>query len=499
MSTNISNKLDNLPNQPGVYFHKDKTGKIIYVGKAAVLRNRVRQYFQASTKKTADPKTIALIDEIADVDWITVDSEIEALFLEAEMIKRYKPRFNILERDDKADSYVRIDRKSQAPTVTLTRQPIDDGANYYGPYPSTFALKRALKYLRKAFPYSTHKTLPSRACLHYHLGLCPGPETPEYDGLVYRQNLSKLVGYLKGRHKKIINQIERDMRQAAKELNYEAAARLRNQLRALRILSSQIIFSDKENLDLSKDHALVDLQELLGLDEPPRQIEGFDISHMSGTNVVASMVVFSNGVANKSAYRKFKMSHDRNDDFANMQEALSRRFNQTNLGRWGYPDLVLIDGGKGQLSSAIEARDRAGLNLPMIGLAKKYEQVVISNASGVSLSQAKASQLGASISQTANGILVNLPLDSHLVRLLQRIRDESHRFAVSYHSTLKNRSMSKSLLDSIPGVGPVTKRKLLRHFGSVKSLAAAGESDVAKIVGDSKARVVVSAFKTHGQ
>ncbi|MDQ3065457.1 MAG: UvrB/UvrC motif-containing protein, partial [bacterium] len=227
MSDALQAKLADLPKSPGVYFHKNTAGEIIYVGKAAVLRNRVRQYFQASRNR--DPKTEALVLEINDVDWIEVQSEIEALFLEAEMIRRYMPRYNILLRDDKSNLYVRIDMKNQYPTVTYVRQPMDDGANYLGPYLSGFSVRRALKYLRKIFPYSTHAILPKRACLQYHLGLCPGPETGQLDSATYKANLKKLVMYLKGERVQLANQLERDMQLAAKNQQFELAATIRNQ------------------------------------------------------------------------------------------------------------------------------------------------------------------------------------------------------------------------------------------------------------------------------
>lgn len=455
------------------------------------MRNRVRQYFQEHTKKTADPKTVALISEINDTDWVEVDSEMEALFLEAELIKRYKPRYNILERDDKAASYVRINRKSDTPSVTTTRRPLDDGAEYYGPYLNTWALRKALKYLRKVFPYSTHTTLPSRACLQYHIGLCPGPETSSYNQHAYKKDLSNLISYLKGNRVAIIKELEKDMKRHAKAQEYELAAKARNQLKDLRSLSTQIVFSDKENLDLSKDHALVDLSELLGLKTPPRRIEGYDISHQQGTNTTASMVVFSNGVSDKGAYRKFKMRVPGNDDFAHMHEVISRRFSAKNIKAWGVPSLLLIDGGKGQLGAALEALRAQGQQIPAIGLAKQDEQIVLKNDyQHIELSQKKAKELRAVVQQTDDYSLVTIPKTSHLVKLLQRIRDESHRFAVSYHSTLKLGSQKKSLLDDIPTIGPATRKKLLRTFGSVKGIKQARKDELIKLIGESKATIL---------
>jgi excinuclease ABC subunit C len=264
MNEVITQKLKDLPKSPGVYFHKDASGEIIYVGKAAVLRNRVRQYFQKS--RARDPKTEALVADITDVEWMVVDSELEALFLEAEMIRRYMPKFNILLRDDKSMSYIRIDYSSDFPTVSTTRRPLDDGAKYFGPYFSTLAVRQALKTLRRVFPYATRR-IPGqkRATLHYHLGLDPGLEEGRTTLEDYRANLRKLIAVIEGKRTAIIKETESDMKRAAKVQDYEAAAHYRNQLFLLQNLSKQIIFSDKEFMDISKDRALSGLTELLQL------------------------------------------------------------------------------------------------------------------------------------------------------------------------------------------------------------------------------------------
>ncbi|MEM6997935.1 MAG: excinuclease ABC subunit UvrC [Patescibacteria group bacterium] len=487
----LETKLKKLPKTPGVYFHRDKKGKIIYVGKAARLNNRVRQYFQNSTKRTADIKTQKLIAEIADTDWVEVDNELEALFLEAEMIKRYKPRFNILERDDKSNTYVRIDRKSTAPTVTIVRQPLDDGAEYYGPYIGAYPLRKALKYLRKIFPYSTHSQLPKRACLQYHIGLCPGPETGDYDEAEYKRNLSALVSYLKGNRVALVKDLEKEMKQLAKAQQYEKAAIVRNQLRNLKSLTTHIVFGDKENLDLSKDHALSDLMDIFELTQAPRRIEGYDISHMSGTNTVASMVVFTNGVSDKSSYRKFKMRSPGNDDFLHMREVLTRRLGERNQKSWGLPDLVLIDGGKGQLSSALEVARGLNVDVPMIGIAKRHEEIIVMNqGSNVSVDHEQVRSMQGTVEVGDEFTVVRLPTNSHLVSLLRRIRDESHRFAVNYHSTLKTGAQRQSILDEIPGVGAVTKKKLLRKFGSLKGIKQARKEELASVVGYKRAMII---------
>lgn len=491
MNEALKTKLNNLPKEPGVYFHKDKSGAIIYVGKAAVLRNRVRQYFQKS--RVRDPKTDALVAEIYDTDWMVVDSELEALFLEAEMIRRYMPRFNILLRDDKSLSYIRIDYDSDFPTVTTTRRPLDDGARYFGPYFSTQSVRQALKLLRRIFPFATRR-IPGqkRATLHYHLGLDPGLEEGRTSLEDYRANLRKLMAIIEGKRTSIIKEIERDMKSFAKASEFEKAAKARNQLFALQNLGKQVIFSDKEFLDISKDHALGEMVDLLGLEKFPRRIEGYDISHMQGTDVVASMVVFTNGVSDKGEYRKFKTKINHNNDFYNMNETLKRRLSEKNVKAWGKPDLVLIDGGKGQLDAAIRARDEAGqAQIPFVGLAKREEQIVIQKGqSNVTLNEQMLHKLGGFMSESDDFILVNVPHSTNLVKLLQRIRDESHRFAVTYHSVLKTKRQTASALDDIPGIGPVTRKKLLKAFGSLKGVMQAGDDELERVVGTKRAVVI---------
>lgn len=418
MNNKLRIKLRTLPISSGVYFHKDKSGQIIYIGKAAVLKNRVRQYFQNISAK--DIKTRTMVADIYDIDWVITDSEIDALFLEAEMVKRYMPKYNILLRDDKSSIFVRIDMKSDWPYVSFTRNPADDGAEYFGPYFNGFAIKKALRYLRQIFPYYTkipRSDLGNRKVdLDVHLGLSPVDMT----SAEYKVNLRKLISYIKGDKQAIIKTLEKEMKSAAKSQDFETAAKLRNKLNNLRELNRRIMFGDKEFLDISKDIALKELMKLLGLKKEPARIEGYDISHLSGTNVVGSMVVFTNGVSDRAQYRKFKIRVDKNDDFYNMNEVIARRFSDKNIKSWGLPDLVLIDGGKGQLDAALQARDKLGQNnIPFIGLAKKDEQIITKSGDGFNI--------------------INLPKSTHIIKLLQRIRDESHRFAVSYHTVLRRK------------------------------------------------------------
>lgn len=499
----LNDKLAALPITPGVYFHKDINGEIIYIGKAANLRNRVRQYFQQSRYR--DPKTDILVSEIANIDWTPVETEADALFLEAELVRRYQPRFNILLRDDKSLQFVRIDYKSDYPTVTLVRRPLDDGANYFGPYINGLALKKALRYLRRAFPYAISRSSgQKRANLHYHLGLDPGLEEDHTSLADYRANLRKLMQYLRGERVSLMNNIERDMKKAAKKKDFELAAQLRNQLLSLQQLSRQILFSDRELQDASRDEALVELSDLLGLAKPPRRIEGYDISHMQGTDTVASMVVFINGLPDKASYRKFKMRIPGNDDFAHIGETIRRRLRDENRTKWGLADLLVIDGGKGQLSAALSARNGQGLTqIPIIGLAKKEEEIIISklgslSGSDMSALALRAKKVGAYISGTKDFISILLPQNSNLVKLLQRIRDESHRFATSYHSSLKRSRQTSSILDEIPGVGPLTRKKLIRQFGSTKGVLSASEAELTNMLGKQKGATVAKYLKSLG-
>ncbi len=490
MNKKLQDKLAGLPSSPGVYFHKNAKGEIIYIGKAANLRNRVRQYFQASRYR--DPKTQQLVSEIDDVDWTELESEVDALFVEAELVRRYLPNYNILLRDDKSLQYVRIDIKSNHPTVTVIRRPLDDGAEYFGPYLNGFALKKSLRYLRRAFPYSTSK-MPGqkRASLHYHLGMDPGLEDGRTSLADYRSNLKKLIQYLKGNRVALINQIEKDMKNASRVKDFETAAKLRNQLFALRSLSKQILFGDHELQDAGKDLALEQLGKLIGLDKPLLRIEGFDISHHQGTDTVASMVVFASGIPEKTAYRKFKMRISGNDDFAHMAEAITRRFSLKNQIKWPLPELVLIDGGKGQLAAAYNILSKSGINdIAMIGLAKREEEIIFFSGSTYSPNIDYAKSIDGYIKKSEDFITICLPHSSPAVKLLQRIRDESHRFAVSYHTSLKRSRQTTSTLDEVNGIGPATKKKIIKHFGSVNSAKKASLEEFQDLLGKKRGQSI---------
>ena len=412
----MKQKLGKLPARPGVYFHKNASGEIIYVGKAAVLKNRVRQYFQKSVK---DVKTEALVKEIADTDWIVVDTEMDALFLESEMIKRYMPKWNILLRDDKSVSYVRITMNEEVPYISFTRNPMDDKATYVGPFYGKSSVEKAVRILRRIFPYyvkpyTGHKTLDT------DLGLTPGIELGKSTAKDYKRNLKKLIRYIEGDREKLLRDLEKTMHEASARGDYELAAEARDQLFGLKELKKKIVFSDKEFMDISSDQALKQLQDLLGLSQPPRRIEGYDISHQSGENTVGSMVVFINGTAARDEYRKFKVRTSRNDDLKSMVEVITRRLKHK---EWDFPDLILLDGGITQVNAVLPLVEPYGI--PVIGR----------NKSGDHSRNAKVELI---IPER-----LELPSDSHIAKLIARIDEEAHRFAITYHSLLKRKSMLK--------------------------------------------------------
>lgn len=426
ISKNLKEKLKTLPSAPGVYFHKNQQGEVIYVGKAAVLKNRVRQYFQNTEK---DPKTAALVAEIADTDWIVVETEMDALFLESEMIKRYMPQWNILLRDDKTVSYVRINMKDEIPYVSTTRNPLDDGATYIGPFYAKNTILKALRILRKIFPFY-EKPYDGKKTLNTDLSLTPGIEIGKITPKEYKKNLHNLIRYLNGDRKKLILDLEKQMKTAAALHDFEEAAKLRDEYFGLKGLKRKIIFSDKEFLDLSSDKALLELKQLLNLQDPPRRIEGYDISHISGTNTVASMVVFQNGVSDRTAYRKFKIRSSKNDDTASMHEVIFRRLKHQ---EWPFPDLIILDGASPQLSAVLGLLSAA--NIPVVGRNKSGDHtrnadvnliIPIKQPDGQYLFQSKV-----------------YSDDSHLAKLITRIDEESHRFAITYHRQLRSKNLFK--------------------------------------------------------
>ena len=602
----FEDKLNALPAKPGVYLYKNADGKIIYVGKAVNLHSRVRSYFRDSTQHT--PKNRRLVADIAEMEFIVSQSELEALLLENTLIKKHQPRYNVQLKDDKRYPYVRVHWNEAFPRVTTTRHLVNDGSRYFGPYTVATAAYQTLDLVRKIFPYRTCTREitghDERACLYYHIGRCSAPCVGAIDQQAYRATLDRLCEFLSGRTDAVMADMRRQMEAAAENLDFEKAALVRDQLRSMEYIAQkqtvmspdlkdhdviafcqqdgdacvQIFFirggrligreyflldgtadedaqaiiasfikqfydqasqvppeilvpQQMEEVRIIRDwltgkrgadvvvkvprrgrkrelvqmaaanacetlthlrtqwqsdeskqtQALGELQQALSLNGPPLRIECYDISTLQGTNTVASMVVFAKGTPRKSDYRRFKIQAVAGqDDFASMQEVLRRRFKRLQDGEyrtepdpgtgedgesaWNLiPDLVVVDGGKGQLSAALEVLDEFGLRdtVPIIGLAKREEEVFLPQ-------QAEP---------------VRLPAHSQGLYLLQRIRDEAHRFAVTYHKKVRGRRGLASQLEQIPGVGPQRRKALLKAYGSLDAIRQATVEELAAVPG----------------
>lgn len=586
----IREKLKTLPGTPGVYLMKNKPGTVIYVGKALSLKNRVSSYFQHGRK---DPKTAALVAEIVDFDYILTETEIEALILEANMIKRYQPYYNIMLRDDKHYPYIRIDFNEKFPRVSVTRKVADDGAKYFGPYIAAHILHDLLDTLNKTFPVRLCKKdvtgeRKERPCLNYQMGRCLAPCAGKISEYEYKRMVTEVADFLSGRYKPLEKQLEAEMAEASENMEYEKAAMIRDRIASLRRLfekqkagfpdlndkdvfavykqddeavvqalfvrkgelnhterffiqcagekesrvlahmlkqyyssvsgiakqiyvseepdekalieewltekrgskvqvhvpekgaNRKLIYMAKRNAKealtrrlqrLKREYdntigALSDLQNALGMETAIDRMECYDISNTQGTDSVGSMVVFRGGKPDKKAYRRFKIKTvEGADDFASMNEVLTRRFKRALQGDDSFaelPTLVIVDGGKGQLSSAYDALCSLGLeDLPLISLAKKEEEVFTPGQSDP----------------------IVLDKDSQALRLLTRIRDEAHRFAITYHRGLRLKKVEDSALLKIPHVGETRAKALLRHFDTVGDIRAAGFEEIVSVPG----------------
>ena len=613
---NVVQKLASLPASPGCYIYRDEAGDVLYVGKALVLKNRVRSYFQASTRH--GNRIERMVRKVCDLEWIVVDTELEALVLECNLIKKYRPPFNVRLRDDKSYPYITITNE-KFPRVLFTRKVRKDGARYFGPYTSAWAVRDTLQLLHRVFPLipcgkSWSGMDEQRPCLYYHLGQCLAPCAGLADKDQYKEIVAKVERFLSGKQEGIVEEIKANMLQAAEDLDFEKAATLRDQITAIdTVLQRQKVLStdqedrdviavvkdergsaiqmmyvrggkligqrnfvldgsseaapseavgefvkqyysdapevpreillpveiaeraivqqwlrgrrgaavtievpqggDKLNLvemaatnaeqaletfrlemeskeswsELSSEH----LAESLGLPSPPMRIEGYDISNIQGKAPVGSMVVVENGEAAKAEYRRFKIRYHPEDpnDFAMMHEVITRRLKAYLEGDEKFkklPDLIMIDGGKGQLGAAMKARDDLGLTVPMVGLAKKMELIykpvgdwVKPRSAPVQPSEKYHYQEGTTPEYELEAI--ELPLNSPGLILLRRLRDEAHRFALTYHRKLRDKRMTGSVLEEIPGVGPRRRRLLLRTFGSIEGIRRASVEEVAAV------------------
>lgn len=488
MNTKI--KLKSLSTEPGVYLYKNIDGNIIYVGKAKNLRKRVSQYFQ---KNIEDTKTRQLVSEVESVDTIITGSELDALLLESELIKRYKPRFNILLRDDKSAIYIKLNEKILNPYFSYSRTAEDANFSYIGPFYNAYSIRQLMKALRKVFPYSTHQKLPKRACLHAQIGRCPNLEEHPENIKKYKKDIISIKKVLSGQRLNLIADFKKEMLKLASELKFEEAEILKKKISALTFIDKNISIFDDDRL-ASQDEALNKLKFILGLESDLNRIEGYDISHMSGTDTVASMVVITNGMADKSQYRIFHSKIPGNDDFAHMSEVIERRFNAHHK-TWPTPNLILIDGGKGQLKSAIESLNKYRYKIPIIGLAKKYETIIIKKIdSNVQINYLQLTANSGVVKNEAEYYSINFLPESPIIQLLQRLRDESHRFGVLHHTKLKRRRNISSELLNIPGIGKQTAIKLHDNFSSVSDIKSATKAELGKVLGNLTGKKVWNYF-----
>ena len=460
-------KARRAPHTPGVYLMKDPAGLVVYVGKAKDLKKRLASYFIPRQRMT--PKVAAMMDTVADLEWHEVRSETEALLLEGKLIKRWRPRWNILFRDDKQFPQIRVDLADPIPRFRIVRARNSDSARYFGPFPHQQAVRRTINEMRKKFGIllvdANPAPLPDGRWRLYgdvrsQIQKFPNEVTAEE----YGERVTAACAFLEGKAGEWAEQTEADMRAAAAARDYEKAAELRDLLDALRRTTEKSRRFLRENPLPRRDEAgaLDALAAALGLARPPATAECFDISHISGTLAVASMGRFVDGQADKTGYRRFKIkSFEGNDDFRAMEEVVGRRYSRLAEEGRAFPELVIIDGGLGQVGAALSAFRKAGLTPPpLIGLAKREETIVF-----------------------PEGRELKLPRHDVGLALLMRIRDEAHRFANDFNADLRSRKLKESLLDEMPGLGPKRKEALLAHFGSIQKLRLATVAELAQVAG----------------
>jgi excinuclease ABC subunit C len=501
VTDHIRNKLSQLPHKPGVYLMKDRFGTVIYVGKARELRKRVSQYFHPSRRQGWDLKFNALVDAIHDFDVHVVRNEPESLLLESKLIKEFQPRFNIDLRDDKRFLLLKVNLLDPIPRFTLTRLRKDDGARYFGPFAHSGSLRRTLLLTRKKFNLRGCRPLtPNESdykhCLYANLKVCTAPCIGNVTRDQYVAQVEAACEFLAGQTGELCAELEAEMKKLAAAQEYEKAAKLRDALDDLRRTTQKTEKFERVPYTLpvaiNPEADLRELARVLGLPAPPARIEGFDISNISGTFMVASMVSFWQGRPDRANYRRFKMKTvTEQNDFACMAETVRRRYSRVlkesgagaqsvmrnaqpplpdvtdeapplRITDCALPDLIVIDGGKGQLNAACAELAKLGLgHLPVIGLAKEFEE----------------------IHRPGGGEPLRLGLDNNALKLLQRVRDESHRFANTYNAQLRLKRISESVLDEFPGIGDARKAALLKKFGSIQRLRLATLEQIAAVPG----------------
>ena len=428
----LNEKARGLPRAPGVYLMKDDKGRVIYIGKSASLRDRVGSYFQSSTR--LEFKKAGLLDEVVDFEILQTETEVEALLAENRLIKDVQPKYNARLLDDKTFPYLMITMDEDFPGVYITREPRTKGVKLYGPFTSVSGLKDAIQMLQRVFRFRTchldinegdEKRRFFRPCLLHPIKQCTAPCAAKISKELYREDINRFIEFLEGGKKRLLGQMEREMIEAAKDLHFEKAARLRDEIKMLTALGARGEKGDQqywqpEAFVTNPQESMVKLQEVLGLAEPPRIIEAFDIAHLQGGEMVGSKVCFIDGSPFKDCYRRYKIKHgEGNNDYLSLQEVVSRRYREASAGQELYPDVILIDGGLGQLHAAMDVFKTMEVKPPMvISLAKAEELIYV---------QGKTEPL--KLSRNHAGL-----------RLLQYVRDEAHRFAQHYHHILRRKS-----------------------------------------------------------
>ncbi|MBN2162724.1 MAG: excinuclease ABC subunit UvrC [Pontiellaceae bacterium] len=471
-SETITNKLRSLPDEPGCYLMRDRDGKIIYIGKAASLRKRVQSYFREHTRRTAQPKIRSLINSIADFDIVVLKSEAEAILTEGKLIKEYRPHYNTLWKDDKRFMMIRVDVQHPFPTIQKCRIRKNDGALYFGPYTSGLAVKVAIEFLERHFGIRRCRPqVPDeetyRHCSNDIIANCTAPCVQKVSAEEYRQRIDEVCAFLQGERMGLLKNLRTEMEAAAAEQRFEDAAALRDVLFQLHTTVKERA-KVRKTPRMKQDEARLGLKELqkqLTLSAEPRVIECFDISNISGTNSVASMVCSVDGVPYPGRYRRFRIKTvEGADDPRSMAEVVRRRYSRLQRENRSMPGLVMVDGGITQLRAARKELELLGLqDLPIVGLAKRYEEIVWDY-------------------ENNSGNLI-LPRHSAGLTVVTRLRDEAHRFAISYHRELRRRRIMESRLDEIQGIGASKKEALLRYFGSMVRLGRASVEEIAEAPG----------------
>ena len=487
----IEENLRNLPDRPGVYLHKDKTGRIIYVGKALSLKNRVRQYFRSRSRM--DPKVRAMVSHIAEFEYIITGSEMEALLLESKLVKKYMPKYNVLLRDDKSFPYIKVTLGEHWPRVVKTRRTPEDGSRYFGPYTDAGALTQIVDMLSDVYGLKrcAAQTFPEdwKPCLNYHIGKCRGFCTITENETQHSQYLAmieRIMEFLAGDTEELLRYLRERMQEEAEAMNFERAALYRDQIAAVAAVPNQgkldsfleqvgrnrvrVVRRKAEAVaqkERERTEALSESLQNLGSFSLESRIEAFDISHIAGTDAVGGMVVFQDGKPQRKAYRRFRIrTAPGGGDTDSLQEVLYRRLQRGLAGDAGFlpmPDLLLIDGGINQVNAVSQILSVSGLTIPVAGMVKDDKHKTRGLFFG--------------------GAEYDLKKNPPLYHYVSAIQEEVHRFAIEYHRGLRAKKLKKSVLDEIPGIGEKRKRSLFTAFGSIEAIAAAETETIAAVPG----------------